>query len=121
MMLESMSLHFIITYEYSSSDSGASRNDGQVKLDKSPVKEANDFKKRVKLPLCSTGTLSSLFSGIILILSSFVYKKETTQERRLSIIFISVQSGVIPGFEIKGDLSCMFKMLKNPYAQHTYT
>jgi hypothetical protein len=39
-----------LTYEYSSKEIGAKRKDGHVRLDKSPVKEANVFKKEEKLP-----------------------------------------------------------------------
>jgi hypothetical protein len=38
------------TYEYSKSEMGANKKEGQVKLERSPVKEANVFKKEEKLP-----------------------------------------------------------------------
>lgn len=42
------SKHF--TYEYSNREIGANKNEGQVRLDKSPVNEARVFKNEEKLP-----------------------------------------------------------------------
>lgn len=41
---------------------GANRKDGQVKLERSPVKEANVLRKEEKLPCWSAGILSSVLS-----------------------------------------------------------
>lgn len=38
------------TYEYSNNEIGANKKEGQVKLERSPVKEAKVFKKEEKLP-----------------------------------------------------------------------
>lgn len=41
---------FCLTYEYSNNEMGANKKEGQVKLERSPVKEASVFKKEEKLP-----------------------------------------------------------------------
>ena len=62
-----------ITYEYSNNEIGARRNDGQVKLERSPVKEANVLRKEEKLPCWSAGMLSSADASAVVIV--FAYMK----------------------------------------------
>lgn len=57
------------TYEYSKREMGANKNDGHVKADKSPVKEANVLRKEEKLPCWSAGILSSAEVSAVVIWS----------------------------------------------------
>lgn len=58
---------WLITYEYSNNEMGANKKEGQVKLERSPVKEAKVFKKEEKLPCWSAGILSRVLSEEVIL------------------------------------------------------
>lgn len=59
---------------------GANKKEGQVKLERSPVKEAKVFKKEEKLPCWSAGILSRVLSEEV-ILNKIKKMQEKKRER----------------------------------------
>jgi hypothetical protein len=63
MFLLVITFSFSNTCEYSMSETGANKKAGQVRAERSPVKEASDFIKDWKAPFCSVGILSTLLTS----------------------------------------------------------
>lgn len=70
------------TYEYSINETGAKRKAGQVKEERSPEKEAKDFKKELKAPFCSVGILSTLLTSS-LSAEDIVYNLDQVRKKNL--------------------------------------
>lgn len=57
---------------------GANKKEGQVKLERSPVKEAKVLRKEEKLPCWSAGMLSSVLSELVMM----VFLKKKDEEKK---------------------------------------